>query len=129
MKFNGNTILTFLALTLVSCSVEEPMTVAPVEQEKVSSFKEGAVAGELLVRFDSEVSEILDKAGVTKSGPAAPSFRSGILTVDEILDLVEGYQIERVFPVDVRSEEKARNEGLPSSLTVIFFTGAKLPSI
>lgn len=112
MKFNGNTILTFLALTLVSCSVEEPMAVAPVEQEKVSSVKEGAVAGELLVRFDSEVSEILDKAGVTKSGPAAPSFRSGILTVDEILDLVEGYQIERVFPVDVRSEEKARNEGL-----------------
>jgi subtilisin family serine protease len=38
--------------------------------------------------------------------------RSGILTVDQILDLVEGYQVERVFPVDPRSEAKAREEGL-----------------
>jgi subtilisin family serine protease len=86
--------------------------IAPVEQEKVSSLTEGAVAGELLVRFDAEVSDILDKAGVTKSGPAAPASRSGILSVDEILDIVDGYQIERVFPIDMRSEEKSRKEGL-----------------
>ena len=38
--------------------------------------------------------------------------RSGVLSVDEILSLVNGYHIERVFPVDVRSEDKAREEGL-----------------
>ena len=32
--------------------------------------------------------------------------------VDEILELVKGYQVERVFPIDTRSEEKARKEGL-----------------
>ena len=101
-----------LAVAMTACGVEEPVRIAPVGQEKVSSFTEGAVAGELLVRFDAEVSDILDKAGVTKSGPAAPASRSGILSVDEILDIVDGYQIERVFPIDIRSEEKSRKEGL-----------------
>ena len=41
-----------------------------------------------------------------------PMTRSGILSVDEILGLVDGYEIERVFPVDVRTEDKAREEGL-----------------
>ena len=68
--------------------------------------------GQLLVRFDARVADILDKAGVTKSGPAMPMTRSGILSVDEILGLVDGYEIERVFPVDVRTEDKAREEGL-----------------
>ena len=114
MKFNRYIKISAfaLAVAMTACEVEEPMMIAPAGQEKVSALADGAVAGELLVRFDAEVSDILDKAGVTKSGPAAPVSRSGILSVDEILDIVEGYQIERVFPIDVRSEEKARKEGL-----------------
>ena len=97
---------------LASCDVKEPLAGEPELHDKVSPVSTDAVAGELLVRFDEGVSEILDAAGlITKSGEA-PARRSGILTVDEILDLVDGYQIERVFPVDVRSEEKARKEGL-----------------
>ena len=71
-----------------------------------------AVPGQLLVRFDARVADVLEKAGVTKSGPSMPMTRSGILSVDEILDMVDGYQIERIFPVDVRSEERARQDGL-----------------
>ena len=97
---------------LTACSVEEALNGVELEQDKVSQISEGAVSGELLVRFDSAVSDILDKAGVTKSGPSAPASRTGVLSVDEILELVEGYQIERVFPVDLRSEEKVRKEGL-----------------
>ena len=101
-----------IAASLTACSVEEPVTGAVKEPLKVSPVSDDAVAGELLVRFDEGVSEILDQAGlITKSGESAAS-RSGVLTVDEILDLVEGYQIERVFPVDMRSEEKMREEGL-----------------
>ena len=95
---------------LSACSIEEPVTGGANEPSKVAPAGEGVVAGELLVRFDPSVSEILDEAGlITKSGSAD---RSGILTVDEILDLVDGYKIERVFPVDKRSEEKVRQEGL-----------------
>ena len=97
---------------LSACSVEEPVTGGGVnEPEKVSPAGSDVVTGELLVRFDESVSRILDEAGlITKS--AGDAGRSGILSVDEILDLVDGYQIERVFPVDVRTEEKARQEGL-----------------
>ena len=81
----------------MSCSVENDRTPA-VEEPKMPQMSEDVVAGQLLVRFDARVSDILDKAGLTKSGPAAAMDRSGILSVDEILDLVEGYRIERVFP-------------------------------
>ena len=97
---------------LAACSVEVPETGALTEDKNAPQLTEDVVQGQLLVRFDARVSDILEKAGVTKSGPMMPMPRSGILSVDEILDLVEGYQIERVFPVDVRSEEKARKEGL-----------------
>ena len=97
---------------LAACSVEVPETGALTEDKNAPQLTEDVVQGQLLVRFDARVRDILEKAGVTKSGPMMPMTRSGILSVDEILDLVEGYQIERVFPVDVRSEEKARKEGL-----------------
>ena len=97
---------------LAACSVEVPETGELAEDKNTPQLTEDVVQGQLLVRFDARVSDILEKAGVTKSGPMMPMTRSGILSVDEILDLVEGYQIERVFPVDVRSEEKARKEGL-----------------
>ena len=95
-----------------ACSVEGPETGTLTEVNKAPMITEDVVKGQLLVRFDPRVSDILDRAGITKSGPMAPMTRSGILSVDEILDLVDGYQIERVFPVDMRSEEKARKEGL-----------------
>ena len=97
---------------LSACSVDVPETGALAEDKNTPQLTEDVVQGQLLVRFDARVSDILEKAGVTKSGPMMPMTRSGILSGDEILDLVEGYQIERVFPVDVRSEEKARKEGL-----------------
>lgn len=68
-------------------------------------------SGEILVKFSPYVSEILDKtAAATRSGGRAT--RSGILSVDEVLDIVGGYQIERVFPVDGRNEERTRESEL-----------------
>lgn len=111
----GNIIMIWasvLVAGLTSCSFEGSDSVLADSSHKVSQMTEDALEGELLVRFDPRVSSILDKAGLTKSGPGFPMKRSGILSVDEILDLVGGYHIERVFPVDARSEERARNEGL-----------------
>ena len=97
---------------LAACSVDGPVTGPETDVQKVPEFSEEAVGGELLVRFDPSVSDVLDKAGLTRSGMNSPMTRSGVLSVDEILDLVEGYQIERVFPVDLRTEDRARKEGL-----------------
>ena len=101
-----------LLLGLTACSVDEHKVALEQDSPKVPQLTADVVEGQLLVRFNPRVSDILDKAGLTKSGPRMPMDRSGILSVDEILDLVDGYQIERVFPADVRSEEKAREEGL-----------------
>ena len=101
-----------LAAGLAACSVEEQKVTTDAVVSDVPELTADVVEGQLLVRFDARVSEILDKAGLTKSGPLMPMDRSGILSVDEILDLVDGYRIERVFPADSRSEAKAREEGL-----------------
>ena len=96
---------------LAACSIDEATLSAP-EQPAQLQASENALPGQLFVRFDASVSRILEQNGITKSGVSAPAARSGVLTVDEILDLVDGYQIERVFPVDSRTEEAARHEGL-----------------
>ena len=109
-------IASALIVGLASCAVEAP-------QEEVKNLPEAAldaVPGQLLVRFDARVADILDKAGLTKSGTAAPMTRSGVLSVDEILDIAGGYHIERVFPVDMRTEAKAREEGLHLWYVVMF---------
>lgn len=62
------------------------------------------------MKFAPYVSDILDREGITRSG--GPATRSGILSVDEILDIVGGYEIERVFPVDPRNEERTRESEL-----------------
>ena len=112
---NIRTRIYFIAAALVvgfaSCAIDAPVD-APDTQDQVQKSPVDAVPGQLLVRFDARVADVLEKAGLTKSGPAMPMTKSGILSVDQILDLVDGYQIERVFPVDPRSEEKARKEGL-----------------
>ena len=101
-----------LAFGLTACSVEGPGVGETPAETPAPQMSEDVVAGELLVRFDARVSDILERAGVTKSGINAPATRSGVLSVDEILSLVEGYEIERVFPVDPRTEDKAREAGL-----------------
>ena len=105
----------FVAVTLVmgfaSCAIDAPIEAPEAPVGSVLTPND-AVPGQLLVCFDANVAEVLEQAGLTKSGPAMPMTKSGILSVDQILDLVEGYQIERVFPMDPRSEEEARKQGL-----------------
>lgn len=105
-------IVSVLVAGLTACTAESPVTGPDADVQKVPELSADVVGGELLVRFDSRVSEILDKAGLTRSGINSPMTRSGVLSVDEILDLVDGYQIERVFPVDMRTEDRARKEDL-----------------
>ena len=46
----------------------------------------------------------------TRSGGAAT--RSGIPSTDEVLDILGAYHFERIFPVDVKNEERTRSAGL-----------------
>ncbi len=104
-------IATALVMGFASCAIDAPVEM-PESEGQTQVSPTDAVPGQLLVCFDARVAEVLEQAGLTKSGPAMPMTKSGILSVDQILDLVEGYQIERVFPMDPRSEDEARKQGL-----------------
>ena len=113
MKIRNVIILSSLMVAgLASCSIDESRMNQADPNDKISQVAADALPGQLIVKFDASVSRVLEQAGVTKSGIGSPATRSGVLSVDEILDLVDGYEIERIFPVDSRTEETARHEGL-----------------
>lgn len=92
-----------------ACTTEE--LPSPETPQSGSNEQPQSVAGEVLVKFEPYVADILEEAeSKTRSG--APLTRSGILSVDEVLELVGGYELERVFPVDDRTETKTREAGL-----------------
>ncbi len=101
-------ILLVFMVILAACAEDKLQTVKP--SVDVTQMPQDAIAGELLVKFDPAVSEILDNIlPATKSRAAT---RSGVISVDEVLDLVGTYQIERVFPKNARTEEQTRESGL-----------------
>lgn len=108
MKMNRilNTIMIAAVFAgIVSCNVAAPETGNTLPSPEMT---DDVLPGELLVRFDASVEGLLREAGLTK----AASTKSGVQSVDEVLALLEGCTLERVFPVDKRTEEKAVLNGL-----------------
>lgn len=100
------------ALMLAACSeqdIEQPST--PTGGTEVQ-FPADVTSGELLIKFDPAMTEILDRTlkVATRSGGAMT--RSGIPSTDEILDILGAYHFERIFPVDAKNEERTRAAGL-----------------
>ncbi len=89
-------------LSLAACAVEPLPGESPAQSENQGLAS--PVAGELMVKFTPEVAEILEKAG--------PKTRSAVPSVEEVLDLVGGYELERVFPVSRKTEAQTREAGL-----------------
>ena len=75
-------------------------------KEPGSVWEPASLDGEVVVKFAPYVSDILEKS----SGVAAT--RSGVLSVDEVLDIVGGYELERVFPSDPRFADREKEAGL-----------------
>ena len=72
---------------------------------------EGAEEGELLIKFVPEMTSILDQIAEEAAANKVLT-RSGIPSTDEVLRILGGYELERVFPVDPRHEERARANGM-----------------
>ena len=90
-------------LVFSSCVRDENITIADTP-----SNEESCIAGEIMVKFSPEVAALLEEAGVVRSAVT----RSGVSSVDELLDIVGGFEISRVFPVDRRHEERTVRDGL-----------------
>lgn len=97
-----------LALLLGACTEEVLEQNLVVKEDEAIQLPMDAKEGELLIKFDSEMTNLLDET--FKS--SAVSSRSGIPTTDEILDILGAYHFERVFPIDPRTEARSREAGL-----------------
>ena len=116
--------IAMVALALTGCS-DSLSTIGSSDGNSEITIPADAEAGELLIKFSPEMSDILDQAqlGKTRAGKAT---RSGIPSTDEVLDILGSYSFERVFPVDAKTEAKTREAGLHLWYTVKFNKGTDL---
>lgn len=113
MKMNKYLVSAFGALALIAfnaCSTDE--TVEPSATDSESQSEPAEMAGEVIVKFDPSVSDLLDERGLTQTRSGAAATQSGISSVDEVLDMLGECQLERVFPIDELHEEQTRQAGL-----------------
>ena len=116
--------IAMVALALTGCS-DSLSTIGSSDGNSEITIPADAEAGELLIKFSPEMSDILDQAqlGKTRAGKAT---RSGIPSTDEVLDILGSYSFERVFPVDAKTEARTREAGLHLWYTVKFNKGTDL---
>lgn len=111
-------ILAAIAIIFASACTTDDFDNTPQKPQSnlpiIVNTPDGAESDELLIKFKSELSDLLDQAfkPQSRSVTRAISERSGIETVDELMQVVGGYQLERVFPFDSRNEERTRKCGL-----------------
>ncbi len=115
---------------LMAASVLFATSCQNIEQEGVGTGADSEeiapyVQGELMVKFTPEVADIIENTGLTRSGAT----RSGIVTVDEVLDVIGSYRLERVFPVDVETEARTRESGLHQWYIVGFDAEQKVEDV
>lgn len=116
--------IAMVALALTGCS-DSLSTIGSSDGNSEITIPADAEAGELLIKFSPEMSDILDQAqlGKIRAGKAT---RSGIPSTDEVLDILGSYSFERVFPVDANTEARTREAGLHLWYTVKFNKGTDL---
>ena len=101
-----------VGLFVAACNDTEFVVQNGVVSEPEEIFiPEGAEEGELLVKFVPEMTAILDQIAEEAAANKVMT-RSGIPSTDEVLRILGGYELERVFPVDPRHEERSRANGM-----------------
>ncbi len=101
------------ALALIACTEQDIAELpSPPTGETEICFPGDINAGELLIKFKPEMSDILDRTLTRSTGRSGTMTRSGIPSTDEVLDILGGYHFERIFPVDIKNEQRTRTAGL-----------------
>ena len=110
--------LTIAALALVQCTKDlEDISVGGSQNAsatKIINTSHNATDGSLLVKFSEEATLAFE--GATRSGVT----RSNIEKLNEILLGINATSIERVFPVNIKTENEARRAGLHRWYSVYF---------
>ena len=104
------------AMSLSSCVEGENPEPTPSEPQIVAPY----VEGEVIVKFTPQVADMIASVEATRGAAT----RSGAVTLDEVLEAIDGYQLERVFPLDERTEARTREQGLHQWYVVRFGAGS-----
>lgn len=105
-------LIAAVAITFASCSDQDMDAVKPDTGQgaPIIDLPEGATQGKILVKFKPEAASFLDAATTRSIGGALT--RSGISDMDAVLQRIGISELERIFPVDSRTEERTRKAGL-----------------
>ena len=104
------------AMSLSSCVEGENPAPTPSEPQIVAPY----VEGEVIVKFTPQVADMIASVEATRGAAT----RSGAVALDEVLEAIDGYQLERVFPLDERTEARTREQGLHQWYVVRFGAGS-----
>lgn len=101
---------------LAACSDENTTYNGQLQQEEphkavIVNTPEGAQRGTLMIKFYPSAASLLELAQTRSVDAYRTTNRSGIAEVDQSLDAIAAYRMERVFPVN-KQEEKTRESGL-----------------
>lgn len=110
-----------LAILFSACDDGEIPAPTPDEPQIVAPY----VEGEVIVKFTAEVADMVATAEATRGTVT----RSGSVALDEVLEAIEGYELERVFPIDERTEERTREQGLHQWYVVRFGADCKAEQV
>lgn len=104
------------AMSLSSCVEGESPEPTPSEPQIVAPY----IEGEVIVKFTPQVADMIASVEATRGAAT----RSGAVALDEVLEAIDGYQLERVFPLDERTEARTREQGLHQWYVVRFGAGS-----
>lgn len=113
-----------IALTFTACSDND---IVPKEEAPIIDMPQGANKGEILVKFKPETASVLSSARTRATGSVMT--RSGISSMDEVLERIGTYKLERVFPMDSRTEERSLEAGLSFWYVIHFEKEADLEKV
>ena len=100
-----------IGLFVAACNdAEFDVTNGVVSESEDIFIPEDAEEGELLIKFVPEMTAILDQ--IAEEASDRVMTRSGIPSTDEVLRILGSYELERVFPIDPRHEERTREGGM-----------------
>ena len=106
-------VLAIAAVAFVQCTKDFTNDISVGESQEASATKiintsDSAATGSILVKFGEEAASAFEKATSRSAGLT----RSNIEPLDNALLDIEATSIERLFPIDERSEARTRAAGL-----------------
>lgn len=104
-------LFTALVVNLISCSDNNVVTDGgDTGNAPVIDLPEGANQGEIMVKFKAEYASQLNRISTRAIGGVVT--RSGLFSMDAVLETIGTDNLHRVFPIDSKTEERTRKAGL-----------------